>query len=71
MSASSPQSADRFFAKPTAAKRTERGIFWLLSASTYFVLACASVIFLDIGLKGGGVVFQARPPFVNVDFLTK
>ncbi|HET7537832.1 MAG TPA: phosphate ABC transporter, permease protein PstA, partial [Candidatus Didemnitutus sp.] len=63
--------ADRFFAKPTTAKRTERTVFWLLRVATYFVLACAAVIFLDIGIKGGGVVFQLRPPFVNVPFLTK
>jgi phosphate transport system permease protein len=71
MNASSTPSAQRFFAKPTAAKRAERSVFWLLRASTYFVLLCAAVIFLDIGIKGGGVVFQATPPFVNVPFLTK
>lgn len=71
MNAPSTPSSQRLFAKPTAAKRAERGVFWLLRAATYFILICASVIFLDIGIKGGGVVFQTSPPFVNVSFLTK
>ena len=67
MSTSEP----RIFAKPTGAKRAEQGVFWLLRAGTYFVLLCAAVIFLDIGLKGGSVVFQLKPPFINVPFLTQ
>ena len=61
----------RIFARPTAAKRAEKGVFWLLRAGTYFVLLCAAVIFLDIGLKGGSVIFQLKPPFINVPFLTQ
>jgi phosphate transport system permease protein len=61
----------KIFARPTAAKRAEKAVFWLLRLGTYFVLACALFIFLDIGLKGGAVVFQARPPFINVPFLTE
>jgi phosphate transport system permease protein len=61
----------KIFARPTAAKRAEKGVFWLLRASTYFVLACALFIFLDIGIKGGAVVFQLKPPFINVPFLTQ
>jgi phosphate transport system permease protein len=67
MSTSEP----RIFARPTGAKRTEKGVFWLLRAGTYFVLLCAAVIFLDIGLKGGSVIFQLKPPFINVPFLTQ
>lgn len=59
------------FARPTPAKRTERLVFALLRAATYLVLACAAVIFLDIGVKGGAVVFQAQPPFINLPFLTE
>lgn len=59
------------FARPTPAKRTERLVFGLLRAATYFVLACAACIFLDIGIRGGRVVFQARPPFINLPFLTE
>lgn len=61
----------RIFARPTAAKRIEKGVFWLLRLSTYFVVACAVFIFLDIGLKGGAVIFQLKPPFINVPFLTQ
>lgn len=63
--------APRIFARPTPAKRAETAIFWLLRLSTYFVLACATFIFLDIGIKGGAVIFQTKPPFINVPFLTQ
>jgi phosphate transport system permease protein len=45
--------------------------FWAFRLATYFVLACASYIFLDIGIKGGRTVFRSTPPFVNVAFLTE
>ena len=61
----------RIFAKPTGAKRVEQAVFWLLRLGTYFVLACAVFIFLDIGIKGGAVVFQTKAPFINVPFLTQ
>lgn len=63
--------SDRLFAKPTVAKRIEQGVFWLLRGGTYFVLACALFIFLDIGIKGGSVIFQTKAPFINVPFLTE
>jgi phosphate transport system permease protein len=62
---------DRIFARPTIAKRTERGVFWVLRAATYLVLACAAVVFLDIGVKGGAVVLQKQAPFLNTTFLTE
>lgn len=62
---------NRLFAQPTFAKRAERAVFWLLRAATYFVLACAAVIFLDIGVKGGAVLFKTQAPFVNTTFLTE
>ena len=61
----------RIFAKPTTAKRAEKGIFWLLRLGTYFVLFCAAFIFIDIGWKGGSVIFKAAPPFINIPFLTQ
>lgn len=57
--------------RPTAAKRWEKAVFWLLRGATYLVLACATFIFLDIGLKGGRVIFQTQAPFINVPFLTE
>lgn len=59
------------FVRPTLAKRAEAGVFWLLRLATYFVLACAAVIFLDIGIKGGSVVFTTKAPFINTTFLTQ
>ena len=52
-------------------RRVERIAFWTFRIATYFVLACASYIFLDIAIKGGRTVFTTKPPFVNVAFLTE
>ncbi len=57
--------------RPTTAKRLESVVAWLLRGGTYLVLACATFIFLDIGVKGGGVIFQTKAPFINVPFLTE
>jgi phosphate transport system permease protein len=49
----------------------ERVTFWIFRLATYFILAAATYIFLDIGIKGGRTVFTTTPPFVNVPFLTE
>ncbi|MBA2586447.1 MAG: phosphate ABC transporter permease PstA [Chthoniobacterales bacterium] len=49
---------------------SERIAFWMFRLATYFVLACATYVFLDIGIKGSRTVFTRLPPFVNVEFLT-
>ena len=49
----------------------ERIAFWSFRLATYFVIACATYIFLDIGIKGGRTVFTTTPPFVNLAFLTE
>src|SRR6266478_1286322 len=49
----------------------ERIVFWCFRIATYFVLACATYIFLDITIKGGRTVFTNHAPFVNVKFLTQ
>ena len=49
----------------------ERLVFWAFRFATYFVLACATYIFLDIGIKGARTVFTRTPPFVNVAFLSE
>lgn len=59
------------FGRPTLAKRTEQVVSWLLRLATYFVLLAAATVFLDIGLKGGAVVFQKSAPFINLPFLTE
>lgn len=53
------------------ARLFERLMFWTFRLATYFVLACATYIFLDIGIKGGRTVFQKSAPFINVKFLTQ
>jgi phosphate transport system permease protein len=49
----------------------ERSVFWVFRIATYLVLAAASYIFLDIGIKGARTVFTTTPPFVNVAFLSE
>ncbi len=62
IASSSKQRRSRFF---------ERIVFWCFRLATYFVLLCATYIFLDITIKGGRTVFTNRAPFVNVQFLTQ
>src|ERR1700704_7055552 len=49
----------------------ETFIFWCFRLATYLVLAAATYIFLDIGVKGGRTVFTSKPPFVNLEFLSE
>ncbi len=49
----------------------ERGAFWMFRLATYFIIACASYIFLDIGIKGSRTLFTSEPPFINVAFLSE
>ena len=49
----------------------ERVSFWLFRFATYFVIACAAYIFLDIGIKGSRTIFTSKPPFINIAFLTQ
>src|SRR4029450_3586925 len=43
-------------------------MFWAFRLATYFVLACATYIFLDIGIKGSRTVFTSHAPFINLTF---
>lgn len=63
--------ANPFATKSHALKRKDRTVSAVLRLATYFILACAFYIFLDIVIKGAPVVFQSSPPFVNVNFFTK
>src|SRR4030088_3418960 len=59
---------------PSNRKRTralERIVFWSFRLATYFVLACATYFFLNIGIKGGRTVYTKSAPFINVKFLTQ
>jgi phosphate transport system permease protein len=49
----------------------ERIIFWSFRLATYLVLAAATYIFLDIGIKGSRTVFTSTAPFVNLKFLSE
>src|SRR3954466_5048704 len=60
------------YAAPRRRRRVvEKTLFWLFRGATYLVLAAASYIFLDIGIKGGRTVFTSAPPFINIPFLTE
>lgn len=63
--------ANPFQHRKTKRRALERGVFGLFRAVTYLVILCAAAVFVDIAIKGSGTVFQAKPPFINVDFLTK
>src|SRR5438067_12735721 len=45
--------------------------FWIFRLATYLILAAATYIFLDIGIKGGRTVFTSTAPFINVAFLSE
>jgi hypothetical protein len=47
-------------------KLTQSIVFWMLRLATYFVLGCATYIFLDIAIKGSRTVFTTTAPFINV-----
>ena len=49
----------------------QRLMFLVFRLATYLVLACATYIFLDIGIKGSRTVFTSRAPFINLTFLTQ
>ena len=49
----------------------ERIVFWAFRLGTYFVIFCATYIFLDIGIKGGRTVFTQAAPFINLKFLSE
>jgi phosphate transport system permease protein len=52
-------------------KTMEMVIFWGFRLATYFILLCATYIFLDIGIKGGRTVFKRSAPYINLEFLTQ
>jgi phosphate transport system permease protein len=45
--------------------------FWLFRFATYAILAAATYIFLDIGIKGSRTLFTTHAPFINVPFFTQ
>ncbi|MCH6257081.1 phosphate ABC transporter permease PstA [Puniceicoccaceae bacterium K14] len=65
-----PEESD-LFAKPSKAKRNEKVAFAFMGMGTYFIVFCASIIFLTIFYKGSQTVFQASFPFINFEFLTE
>lgn len=63
--------ANAFQRRTSRSRAGETAVNLVLRLATYGVLAAASVIFLDIGIKGGKSIFQATAPFVNVEFFTR
>jgi phosphate transport system permease protein len=49
----------------------ERIMFWSFRLATYLILAAATYIFLDIGIKGSRTVFTSHAPFINISFLSE
>ena len=49
--------------------RKERIARATLCAMTYFIILCATVLFLNIVIHGAGTVFSTHFPFVNTEFL--
>src|SRR6266403_2749575 len=49
----------------------EKVLFWVFRLATYLILAAATYIFLDIGIKGSQTVFTTTAPFVNFKFLSE
>lgn len=60
-----------FVKRRTPARTWETRAFWIFRAITYAVLGCGLFVFATIFIKGAPTVFQATPPFINVDFFTK
>ena len=53
------------------ARFLERVVFWAFRLATYLIIAAATYIFLDIGIKGGRTIFTSQAPFINIKFLTE
>jgi phosphate transport system permease protein len=66
-----PSSILHPLSSPRRRRLLEGAVFWVFRLATYLILAAASYIFLDIGIKGGRTVFTTTPPFINVPFLTE
>ena len=58
-------------ANATRSRILQRTAFWIFRLATYFVVVCASYIFLDIGIKGSRTLFMAHAPFINLEFLSQ
>ncbi len=60
-----------FARRATTGHKLEAGLFWIIRMATYLILAAATFIFLQIGIKGSQTVFRSEFPFINVAFLTQ
>jgi len=61
----------KFHKRVTVAKRMQSLCFWGFRGAAYFILVCATVIFLDIFVKGLPVLLKPTFPYVNTAFLTQ
>ena len=62
---------DRAIRNKSRKNIAERVVFWLFRVATYTILAAATYIFADIGIKGAGTLFTKHAPFINVPFFTQ
>src|SRR5947207_13442495 len=58
-------------ARHTRNRIAQTTAFWLFRFPTYAILAAATYIFLDIGIKGSRTLFTTHAPFINVPFFTQ
>lgn len=71
MSSDSSTSQENLFQhRRTRAKSTQSVFFWLFRIATYFILAAATYLFLDITVQGSITLFSTKAPFINISFLT-
>jgi phosphate transport system permease protein len=49
----------------------EKIAFWGFRIATYLILASATFIFLDIGIKGSRTLFTMSAPYINLKFLSE
>lgn len=63
--------SNHFHYRETPARKAQRLGFWACRLASYFIVLCTTVVFLNIIYKGGQVVFQTTPPFINIPFLTE
>jgi phosphate transport system permease protein len=57
--------------RETQSRLVQGAAFWLFRLATYAILAAATYIFLDIGIKGSRMLFTSHAPFINLPFLTQ
>lgn len=56
--------------RPSRKKKIEGFVVNFFRLMTYFVIAAAAYIFVDIAINGSRAIFQSTAPYINFQFLT-